>query len=143
MSYFKKKIDVWGRVVREFISKGVVFNNCIIVNSYLELLHTSIPQQHVSLVLLQSLVGKHLNHFTGKVNIKHGFEQRNDFVSNFFVIPLFAGGGKVLSPWNISGRSTPGVWVSKQKMRKYPRVLTQGFLGPNIEISIILHIICL
>ena len=64
MSYFKKKIDVWGRVVREFISKGVVFNNCIIVNSYLELLHTSIPRLHASLVLLQSLVGKHLNHVT-------------------------------------------------------------------------------
>ena len=42
------------------------------------------------------------------------------------------GGGKVLSPWNISGRSTPGMWVSKQKMRKYPTVLTQGFLGQNI-----------
>ena len=32
----------------------------------------------------------------------------------------FTRGGEVLSPWNISGRSTPGVWVSKQKMRKYP-----------------------
>ena len=28
-------------------------------------------------------------------------------------------GGKVLSPWNISGRSTPGVWVSKQKTPGY------------------------
>ena len=34
------------------------------------------------------------------------------------------GGGKGLSLWNISGRSTPGVWVSKKKMRKYPRALT-------------------
>ena len=61
----------------------------------------------------------------GDFDITRRYATRRE-MSLWFKIPPR---GEVLSLWNISGRSTLGVWVSKQKMRKYPRVLTQGFLG--------------